>query len=255
MPNGDTSMTYPYPYKTQDGDDQIVGINSFNIGATTTLPPGSAATVINSGTTEDLVLYFGIPEGKAATVAVGATTTLPYSDSATVTNSGTSAAAILNFGIPQGEPGSTSYNAGSLEGFTWETPSAIGTTLPNTGIFTSLTTSVVNGDSPTPTLTFGTGGGAGASGSIVGSSTSGLLVITTGAAPAASSNVVTITFVGTAYTNPPAVILEPASGTTASMAIASFLHPITTTTSFTLISNTTALVAVTTFSFYYIVMG
>jgi hypothetical protein len=39
--------------------------------------------------------------GSAATVAVGTTTSLPPGSPATVTNVGTSAAAVLNFGIPQ----------------------------------------------------------------------------------------------------------------------------------------------------------
>lgn len=44
--------------------------------------------------------------GAAATVAVGSTTTLPPSSPATVVNSGTTSAAILDFGIPKGETGS-----------------------------------------------------------------------------------------------------------------------------------------------------
>lgn len=43
--------------------------------------------------------------GQAATVTVGTTTTLPPGSQATVTNSGTTSAAVLNFGVPQGEKG------------------------------------------------------------------------------------------------------------------------------------------------------
>lgn len=43
--------------------------------------------------------------GKAATVTVGTTTTLAPGSKATVSNSGTVIDAILNFGIPQGKPG------------------------------------------------------------------------------------------------------------------------------------------------------
>ena len=42
-------------------------------------------------------------DGAAATVTVGTTTTLPPGSSATVNNSGTSSDAVLNFGIPKGE--------------------------------------------------------------------------------------------------------------------------------------------------------
>ena len=44
--------------------------------------------------------------GQAATVTVGSTTTINPGTSATVTNSGTTSAAILNFGIPRGATGS-----------------------------------------------------------------------------------------------------------------------------------------------------
>ena len=43
--------------------------------------------------------------GRAATVSVGATTTLPAGSPASVTNSGTTSDAVLNFGIPQGQQG------------------------------------------------------------------------------------------------------------------------------------------------------
>lgn len=76
-----------------------------DVGFTTTLSPGSSATVTNSGTSSAAVLNFGIPQGAAATVAVGSTTTLSPGSSASVTNSGTSNAAVLNFSIPQGAQG------------------------------------------------------------------------------------------------------------------------------------------------------
>ena len=47
------------------------------------------------------------PAGTAATVAVGTVTTLPAGSQATVTNSGTTQQAILNFGIPQGVAGTS----------------------------------------------------------------------------------------------------------------------------------------------------
>lgn len=44
-------------------------------------------------------------DGAAATVAVGSVTTLPAGSNATVVNSGTSSAAVLDFGIPKGDTG------------------------------------------------------------------------------------------------------------------------------------------------------
>ena len=51
------------------------------------------------------------PQGPGATITIGATTTLPSDSPATVTNSGTSTDAILNFGIPQGVAGESADHA------------------------------------------------------------------------------------------------------------------------------------------------
>lgn len=90
---------------------------TISIGSVTTLPAGSSATVVNSGTSGAAVFDFGLPEGDtgpqgedgpqgpAATVAIGTVTTLSPGSNATVTNSGTSSAAVFDFGIPQGAEG------------------------------------------------------------------------------------------------------------------------------------------------------
>jgi len=54
------------------------------------------------------------PVGTAATIAIGTTTTLPPGSQATVTNSGTSSNAVLNFGIPEGNNTSTSIISGNF---------------------------------------------------------------------------------------------------------------------------------------------
>jgi hypothetical protein len=51
--------------------------------------------------------------GAAATIAVGTTTTLAPGSSATVANAGTSSAAVFNFGIPTGATGATGASGGS----------------------------------------------------------------------------------------------------------------------------------------------
>lgn len=92
---------------------------TITVGSTSTLPAGSSASVVNSGTQQAAVLDFGIPKGDkgdkgdtgtpgaAATVAVGTTTTGNPGTSASVTNVGTSSAAVLNFTIPKGDKGDT----------------------------------------------------------------------------------------------------------------------------------------------------
>lgn len=44
-------------------------------------------------------------QGNAATISVGSVTTVPYGQNASVTNSGTEEEAVLDFRIPQGRPG------------------------------------------------------------------------------------------------------------------------------------------------------
>ena len=92
------------------------------VGTTTTLAPGSSATVANVGTSSAAVFNFGIPTGPtgptgatgatgspgtAATIAAGTTTTGAPGSSASVTNSGTSGAAVFDFTIPRGDVGAT----------------------------------------------------------------------------------------------------------------------------------------------------
>lgn len=69
-------------------------LESASIGAST---PSPATITLATGVPG--------PQGLAATVEVGSTTTLAPGSSATVVNSGTSSAAVLDFGIPAGEQG------------------------------------------------------------------------------------------------------------------------------------------------------
>jgi hypothetical protein len=97
---------------------QYIVQSSVAVGTTTTLLPGNAASVVNSGTSRDLVLNFSIPRGfdgqagangqagTAATIAVGTVSTGAAGSSATVVNSGTSSAAVFDFSIPRGDTGS-----------------------------------------------------------------------------------------------------------------------------------------------------
>ena len=129
-PQGETGATGA---QGPQGETGATGQSAnISIGTVTTLPSGSNATVVNSGTSMDAVLDFGIPQGpqgeigpqgpkgekggtgpqgasgpagSSATIAVGSVTTLPPGSNATVTNSGTSSSAVFDFGIPQGASG------------------------------------------------------------------------------------------------------------------------------------------------------
>ena len=67
-----------------------------------------------NGSTEATV-YDG-DDGNDATVAVGTTTTLSPGSDATVTNSGTPGAAVFNFGIPKGDKGDTGEAGAAAQG-------------------------------------------------------------------------------------------------------------------------------------------
>jgi hypothetical protein len=138
------------------------------IESTSTLAPGSQATVLNVGTQNAALLRFGIPAGAngtngtngtngingtngtngtdgtnglAATIGIGTTTTLSPGSSATVSNTGSVNAAILNFGIPAGigltdnvqnqnlsnspislDAGAASITSATLKGVAWNAP-------------------------------------------------------------------------------------------------------------------------------------
>jgi len=120
-----------------------------SVGTTTTLLPGTLASVTNSGNTNAAVFNFSIPQGApgqtgtagtAATVTVGTTTTATAGTLASVTNTGTANAAVLNFTIPQGPMGLQGL-PGSFSG----TPNYLpvfatgGTSVANSAIFQSTT--------------------------------------------------------------------------------------------------------------------
>ena len=142
---GETGPAGPAGPQGIQGETGATGQSAnISVGTVTTLPAGSNATVVNSGSSLDAVLDFGIPQGvkgdtgetgpagpagpqgiqgepgpagpqgiqgetgpagTSATIAVGTVTTLPAGSNATVTNSGTSASAVFDFGIPQGATG------------------------------------------------------------------------------------------------------------------------------------------------------
>ena len=112
--NATLKFTIPRGAKGDKGDP---GMGTVTVGTTTTGAAGTAASVTNSGTAQDAVLNFTIPQGAtgangadgadgaAATIAVGTVSTGAPGSAATVTNSGTSSAAVFDFVIPKGDNG------------------------------------------------------------------------------------------------------------------------------------------------------
>jgi hypothetical protein len=99
----------------------------------------------------------------------------------------------------------------------------------------------------------GTGAGTGPTLSPSGSDMSGSIQVLTGTTPAVSSAVVTVTFVKTFDSNP-YVVITPANAITASLAVAAQVYVTSSTTGFTINSNTTALAATTTYKWNYMVI-
>lgn len=78
------------------------------VGTVTSVSADEGAAVTNTGTDNDAVLNFSIPQGakgNAGTVTIGTITTLEPDAVATVTNSGTETDAVLNLGLPRGKAG------------------------------------------------------------------------------------------------------------------------------------------------------
>ena len=139
-----------------NGED---GINpTVTVGTTTTGNPGTNASVVNSGTAQDVVLDFTIPrgdkgetgqDGAAATITVGSVTTGLPTDPASVTNVGTSSAAVFDFTIPKGDTGNTGATGNGIASIT-----KTGTV----GLVDTYTILYTNGNSTTFTVTNGQNG-------------------------------------------------------------------------------------------------
>lgn len=132
-PKGETGAQGPKGDTGPQGLQGPAGASaSVTVGSTTTLSPGAAATVTNSGDTRNAILNFGIPTGArgpkgdtgskgdtgpmgpkgakgdtgaAATVQVGNTNTGAPGTNAQVTNAGNEHFAVFNFTIPRGDKG------------------------------------------------------------------------------------------------------------------------------------------------------
>ena len=114
-------------------------VATIEVGETTTLTPGSDATVTNRGTKYHALLDFGIPQGEkgdtgtAATISVGTTTTGAPGTNASVTNSGTSSAAVFDLTIPRGDTGATGQAATIAVGETTTLAPGSSATVTNSG--------------------------------------------------------------------------------------------------------------------------
>ena len=120
-------LTGPQGPQGEQGPAGADGVSpTVNVGEVTTLSAGSPATVTNVGSSSNVILNFGIPQGPQGeqgeagengadgtdgvtpTITIGSTYTLQPTQPATVENVGTATDLVLNFGIPQGVQGDVS---------------------------------------------------------------------------------------------------------------------------------------------------
>jgi hypothetical protein len=106
----------------------------------------------------------------------------------------------------------------------------------------------------TPTYTAGTGAGTAPTITVTGTDLSGNVSVLTGAAPAGTNaTIVTITF-NSAYGTAPYVILQPANALTALLSGVSGVYVTSGTGTFLIVSGSTALTTLTTYSWNYTVV-
>lgn len=98
-PKGDTGDTGPQGPQGPQGETGPQGPQGETGATGATGPQGPQGETGATG-----------PAGTSATIAVGTVTTLPAGSNATVINSGTSSSAIFDFGIPKGATGTVTYS-------------------------------------------------------------------------------------------------------------------------------------------------
>jgi hypothetical protein len=118
----------------------------------------------------------------------------------------------------------------------------------------SLKLAHVLGGSTTPTSVAGTGAGTAPTIAIGGSDSSGSISVTTGAAPAASSGIVTLTF-SAAYPAAPFLSLTPTNAAAAMLTGAGAVYITKTAGGFTLNAGATALAASTAYTWDFLAIG
>lgn len=112
--------------------------------------------------------------------------------------------------------------------------------------------------SATPTVVLGSGAGTGASYSISGTNKGGVLTVTTGTSPTASNSIAMVNFSSSfSYPNGISIILFAREGNSAALSGASNISasPLGTTNSFSVVSGSVSLTALTTYTWNYIVEG
>ena len=103
-----------------------------------------------------------------------------------------------------------------------------------------------------PSIAAGAGAGTSPTISLTGGDQSGVISVTTGTLPTASSTVVTVTY-HTSFSNGTYPVLMPANATTALLTGVNSVYTTGTTTTFTITSLTGGLAAATAYSWYYYV--
>lgn len=193
------------------------------VGTVTTGEAGSEASVTNSGTENDAILDFVIPQGiqgEAATITIGTVTTLDSDESATVTNSGTENDAVLDFGIPQGK--AATVTVGTITTVTSDEEATV--TNSGTDEDAILDFEIPQGKAATITVGTTTTGEAGTEASVVNSGTTDEAVLDFTIPQGVRGEAATIT-VGTTTTGEPGTEATVTNSGTTTDAVLDFTIP------------------------------
>jgi hypothetical protein len=117
----------------------------------------------------------------------------------------------------------------------------------------SITSTHLIGGGSAPTIAAGTGAGTSPTVSIAGTDNAGTITVTTGTLPTGTNaTVCTVTF-SKAYVSAPYIVFCPSNSTAATLSGVTMVYPTTGTTSFTIVSGTTALTAASTYTWNYMI--
>ena len=225
-------------------------------GVTGTLPVANGGTGVTTSTGSGSVVLSTSPSISSASFS-GTTSVTYINASQGITISGAATLGASTKGILSFETPNYRFYIGDGTGYSYRLSKRVSST--TTDLFTfndtgaasfsgALSVPHIVGNSTAPSITAGASAGTSPTVSVTGTDLAFSITITTGTSPTASGVIATVTF-NTAYGSAPKKHVTPTNVAAASLSGASMVYPTSTTTTFVLNANTTALAASTTYTF------
>ena len=251
--SNNTFVGYSAGYTNATGNNNSgLGVNALYSLTTGVYNTGVGVNALQNATTSTANTAIGFSAGQGTTTGTG-NTLLGYQTGYTATPANANVSGSNNTWV--------GYNAGPGTTTQLSNSTAIGANAVNTAsnqvvlgspaVTSVVTTGAVSlpriiGTSATPTVVAGAGAGTSPTISVVGTDLGFRLTLTTGTSPTASAVIATVTF-SSAFSAVPHVGFSPASAAAGQASGASGVWGSTTTTTWVLNSNTTALTASTSY--------